>query len=279
MLTRSFIFAKGLTDELERSLWQHGILDWETLRRHRPVAAEAIGEARSQKLLAAVAEAQEAYDRQDLGWFKAHWPVKETWRLWRGFCTPERTGLLDIETTGRTIGFDQITVIGLSDGTQERAFVADRPQVGDEALSAFPEALRTRHLLVTFNGEGFDLPFIERHFKTQSLRFDLPHIDLMWVGRACGLTGGLKDMEKQLGIVRDGEIANMRGNEAITLWGAWKNGDAAAYRKLVTYCKADCTNLRAFADAVYERRWAAVHTPYARTVDLDASRGEQLSLF
>ena len=35
--------------------------------------------------------------------------------------------LLDIETTGRTPGYDQITVIGLSDGTKERAFVAERP--------------------------------------------------------------------------------------------------------------------------------------------------------
>ena len=49
-------------------------------------------------------------------WFQQNWPDKETWRLWRGFCEPEQVGLCDIETTGRTPGYDQITVIGLSDG-------------------------------------------------------------------------------------------------------------------------------------------------------------------
>jgi uncharacterized protein YprB with RNaseH-like and TPR domain len=101
----------------------------------------------------------------------------------------------------------------------------------------------------------------------------------MWPARALGMSGGLKDMEKQIGISREGDIEGMRGNEAITLWGAWKNGDRAAYDKLVTYCKADCTNLKEFADHIYQKKWAQVYEPYAKDIDLDAAMGEQLSLF
>lgn len=279
MLNRSFIFADGMTVELERALWARGVTAWETLRKHPGQAAEAIGDARMRKLMGAVEQAEQALAKGDVLWFRNHWPEKETWRLWRGYCSDEQVALLDIETTGRTPGFDQITVIGISDGQTERAFVADRPLPGDEALSRYPEAIKAYRLVVTFNGIGFDVPFIEKHFRAQNYHLEQPHIDLMWPARSIGLSGGLKDMEKQLGIERHADIADMRGNEAIILWGAWKNGDREAYEKLVTYCKADCSNLRAFADHLYQRKWDEIYTPYAKDIDLDSAMGEQLTLF
>jgi hypothetical protein len=71
----------------------------------------------------------------------------------------------------------------------------------------------------------------------------------------------------------------MRGMEAIQLWGAWKNGDAAAYQRLTTYCKADCVNLKQFADSIYEKKWAKVYGQYARDVDFDRLKGQQMTLF
>ena len=147
---------------------------------------------------------------------------------------------------------------------------------GDSLRTEISRKFTAAALEDLLRGAGFA---IERHYAAQGFKFDMPHIDLMWPARALGLSGGLKDMEKQLGIARERELADIRGNEAIVLWGKWKNGDRAAYERLVGYCKADCRNLRAFADAVYERTWAKVHTPYAKQIDLDASRGEQLSLF
>lgn len=279
MLQRSFFFAKGMSEELERALWGAGVVHWDVLRKHPGAAVDVLGEGRTQRLVAAVNEAAEALARRDHHWFRVHWPERETWRLWRGWCEPHEVALLDIETTGRTPGYDQITVIGLSDGTRERAFVADRPLGDDQPLARFLEAIRAYKLVVTFNGQSFDLPFIERHFRAQNFHVDLPHIDLLWPARALGLTGSLKDMERQIGIVRDDGIAELRGNEAIGLWGAWKRGDREAYDRLVSYCKADCTNLRRFADHVYERTWATVYEPYAKEIDLDAAAGEQLTLF
>lgn len=278
MLTRSFIFA--CSEEIERGLWSRGVTTWETLRKHVGEATEVFkSEVRAKKLVAAVNDAQTALDAGDRKWFHDHWPERETWRLWQGFCAPEQIALVDIETTGRTPGYDQITVIGLSDGQREQAFVADRPLPGDRQLDQYLEEIEHYQLYVTFNGIGFDVPFIEKHFRDSGYHVDQPHIDLMLVARSIGLTGGLKDMEKQVGIERSGDIADMRGNEAITLWGAWKRGDRAAYERLVKYCKADCTNLAEFANHCYQRKWDTVYTPYANDIDLDSAKGEQLSLF
>jgi uncharacterized protein len=107
----------------------------------------------------------------------------------------------------------------------------------------------------------------------------MPHLDLLVLSRSLGISGGLKDIEKQLGIARGGDIAGMRGGEAIALWGAWRNGDAAAYRKITTYCKADCANLWDLADILYRRRWQAVHAAHAKVVDFARTKGQQLSIF
>ncbi len=279
MLNRSFIFARGLTEELERALWSRGVVSWDVLRAHPGEAAEVIGVSKAQKLVEAVGEAQQARDKGDLAWFRTNWPVRESWRLWEGFCAPEQVALVDIETTGLTPGYDQITVIGLADSSTARAFVAGKPQPGDETLAKFTEAMRPYRLLVTFNGAQFDVPFMEKHFRDENFHFDMPHLDLIFPARSIGLGGGLKDMEKQVGIERAADIKDMRGMEAIQLWGQWKNGDVAAYKRLTTYCKADCVNLHAFAEAIYRRKWATVHTAHAREVDFAKLKGEQLSLF
>jgi len=279
MLNRSFIFAKGVTEELERALWARGVASWEVLRAHPGEAAEVIGLSKAQKLVEAVAEAQHARDQGDLAWFRANWPKHEIWRLWQGLCPPEQVALIDIETTGLTPGYDQITVIGLADSNGSRAFVAGKPQPGDDLLTAFTEIIRPYRLLVTFNGTQFDVPFIEKHFRDANFRFEMPHFDLLPPARSIGMNGGLKDMEKQLGIVRSADIKDMRGMEAIQLWGQWKNGDIAAYRKLTAYCKADCVNLYAFAEAIYRRKWATIHAAHVRDVDFAKLKGEQTSIF
>jgi uncharacterized protein YprB with RNaseH-like and TPR domain len=279
MLTRSFIFAKGMTEEIERALWARGLTSWATLRTQLGEAAEVMGAARSQKLVETVNEAQQALDRHDHAWFKACWPEKELWRLWHGLCGPEQIALVDIETTGLTPGYDQITIIGLADGAGARVFVAGRPRPGDEALDRFREAIRAYHLLVTFNGVGFDVPFIEKHFREANFHFDQPHLDLIWPARSLGLTGGLKDMEKQIGITRPADIKEIRGLEAIRLWGAWRGGDQSAYQRLTAYCKADCVNLAEFAEHVYRKKWAKTYTPYAKEVDFDRIKGQQQTIF
>ncbi len=279
MLTKSFIFAKSMTEEIERALWGKGLTTWELLLKHPGEAAEVMGQSRSQKLIEAVNVAQQAVARKDAAWFKANWPDRELWRLWQGYSELSRIALVDIETTGLTPGYDQITVIGLADGTGAKVFVAGRPMPGDEVLEKFREAIKGYDLVVTFNGANFDIPFIEKQFRDTQFRFEQPHLDLLWPARSMGLNGGLKDMEKQIGIVRAADIKGMRGLEAIQLWGAWKGGDQAAYQRLTTYCKADCVNLKEFADHVYAKKWEKTYSQYAKDVDFDAIKGQQMTIF
>jgi hypothetical protein len=280
MLTRSFIFAKGLTEELERALWSKGVTSWEVLRQFPEEAAAILGQSRAQKLVEQVAEAQTALAKGDAAWFKANWPERETWRLWQGYTGLDRIALVDIETTGLTPGYDQITVIGLADGARSVAYVAGIPQTGDEKLDRFREAIKGYQLIVTYNGTSFDLPFIEKHFRESNFRFELPHLDVMLPARSIGLQGGLKDMEKQVGIARPADIKDMRGAEAIQLWGQWKNsGDMAAYRRLTTYCKADCVNLKDFSEAVYRKKWQTTYVAHAQEVDFARLKGQQLTIF
>ena len=279
MLTKSFIFAKSMTEELERVLWSKGLTSWELLLKHPGEAAEVMGPSRSQKLIEAVQQAQQALTRKDAAWFKANWPERELWRLWQGYAERTRIALVDIETTGLTAGYDQITVIGLADGAGAKVFVAGRPMPGDEVLEKFRDAIKAYDLVVTFNGANFDIPFIEKQFRDTNFHFEQPHLDLLWPARSMGLNGGLKDMEKQIGIVRTADIKGMRGLEAIQLWGAWKGGDQAAYQRLTTYCKADCVNLKEFADHVHAKKWEKTYTPYAKDVDFDAIKGQQMTIF
>ncbi|MBN8525967.1 MAG: ribonuclease H-like domain-containing protein [Planctomycetes bacterium] len=279
MLTASFNFAKGMTEDLERALWGRGILDWELAKAHPEEVSEGVGGSRAGRLAEALAEAQKALAGKDKQWFRSSFNPHESYRLWRGYCAPERIALVDIETTGLTPGYDQITVIGLVDRNRQRVFVAGKPMPGDEPLDRFPAAIKDYDLIVTFNGDNFDLPFIERHFKEQGYRSELPHMDLLVLARDLGISGGLKDIEKQVGIARGGEIAGMRGGEAIALWGAWKNGDAAAYKKITTYCKADCANLWDLAEILYAKRWDKIHTAHAKAIDFAKVKGQQLSIF
>jgi uncharacterized protein len=279
MITSSFCFIRNLTEEQERALWSHGITSWSLARTYVDEVAAVISPGRASRLVEQVAAAQDAVASGDVGWVREHWPVKESWRLWQGWATPEQTACVDIETTGLTAGYDQITVIGMAAGPRTRAFVAGRPQPGDDGLDRFPEAVRGARLLVTFNGVSFDVPFIERHFKDAGFRFEMPHIDLMLLARAGGLSGGLKDIERNLGIGRADEIKEVRGSLAIQLWGRWKSGDVEAYRTLLAYCQADCANLPALADHLYRRRWEQVFASHAKHVDFAKTRGQQLSLF
>jgi uncharacterized protein len=280
MLTKSFIFAKQVTEEMERLLWSKGLTSWELVKKHPGEAAEAIGQSRSQKLIEAILQAEQATAKKDTAWFKDNWPDRELWRLWVGYTEMPRIALVDIETTGLTPGYDQITVIGLADANAARVFVAGRPMPGDEPIEKFRDAIKSYDLVVTFNGANFDIPFIEKHFRDTHFRFEQPHLDLLWPARSLGLNGGLKDMEKQIGIQRPVDIKEMRGMEAIQLWGAWKTAnDQAAYQRLTTYCKADCVNLKDFAQHVYAKKWEKVYLPFAKDIDFDAIKGQQLTLF
>jgi uncharacterized protein YprB with RNaseH-like and TPR domain len=148
---------------------------------------------------------------------------------------------LDIETTGLSTSGCDVTVIGIHicDGDDTRFIQL----IGKEiTVSSILEALEGVHTLYTYNGSRFDLPFIHGILGLDLSR-KFAHHDLMYDCWQKNLYGGLKGVERQLGIPRI--LKDMDGYEAVKLW--WKyveNFDTDALKKLCDYNKEDVVNLR-----------------------------------
>ena len=84
------------------------------------------------------------------------------------------------------------------------------------------------------------MPFIEQK---SGEKFDFVHFDLRFLLKELGYAGGLKKIEKELGIVRDGEVAEVDGREAVRLWKRYLRGDENALRILLKYNEEDIVNL------------------------------------
>jgi hypothetical protein len=143
---------------------------------------------------------------------------------------------LDIETSWQRT----ITVIGVY-----------RPLLGTTQLVA-PRISRARLLetlngvkvLYTYNGARFDLPIIETALGSD-LTAIFRHRDLMHDCWRHGLKGGLKGVERLLGIHRDTEGLN--GLDAMNLWQAYQGGDTEALEILLRYNREDVENLEILA--------------------------------
>ena len=127
--------------------------------------------------------------------------------------------------------------------------------------TTFPVATASVHttaadLLVTFNGARFDVPFLEQSF---DLSLEYPHLDLLYPCRQIGLDGGLKAIERTIGLERD--RPDVSGEDAVRLWREYERGDEGALETLVSYNREDAVNLRTLADTVTERLHADVFEP------------------
>ena len=104
------------------------------------------------------------------------------------------------------------------------------------------EALQGVNILYTYNGSRFDLPFIWNCLGI-NLAKTLTHIDLMYHCWRKNLYGGLKSVERQLGI--DRHLTDVDGYEAVRLWWRYLNScDTDALNKLLQYNAEDVVNLK-----------------------------------
>ena len=140
-----------------------------------------------------VRQSLEAVAGGDAGFFQPLLPRREAWRLYPEFA--DRALFLDIETTGLSRYYDEVTVIGALGGGELALFVRGIN------LDQFPAYVAQFPLLVTFNGSQFDVPFLRAHFP--QARLDQAHIDLRFVLASLGYRGGLKAVERNLGLRRD----------------------------------------------------------------------------
>jgi uncharacterized protein YprB with RNaseH-like and TPR domain len=237
LLEHTFIHIQGIGLKTEQKLWKRGIRTWNDFLRHEgPAFSPGRDGFVVQELEMSIKH------RQDIDFFRDRLSSGEMWRLFGDF--EDGVVYLDIETSGGYQGIDEITVIGIYDGRKVQTFVNGRN------LDEFEMAICDYDLVVTFNGTCFDLPIIRRWFRDISL--PPAHIDLRFLLKRLGYTGGLKKIEKSIGLTRNSEIDGMDGYEAVLLWKAYQWGDNNALEKLVKYNTADIVNLKPLMELGYK---------------------------
>src|SRR5215831_11215505 len=241
MLKRTFQHIHGIGEKTEKRLWAEGITSWEELLDSpRPAVLSpwqhdlACGE---------LEQSLRALERRDAHYFAEKLSPQLHWRLYPEF--GQRVAYLDIETTGVTSGLSYVTVIGLYDGERPRVYVQG------QNLSRFVEEIGEFTLLVTYNGKLFDLPFLRREF---GLPLAHAHIDLRYPLAALGYKGGLKKIERSLGLEREGPVALLDGWCAVLLWRYHEQGEAGALETLLRYNLEDVIHLPQLLAVVYNTR-------------------------
>ena len=158
---------------------------------------------------------------------------------------PHTEAYLDIETTGLTFSASEITVVGIylcrGEDAEFVQFVGR-----DISADGILETLEGINALYTYNGSRFDLPFIHSQYGINLAEL-FRHRDLMYDCWGKKLYGGLKGVERQLGLKR--KLPEMNGFEAVRLW--WKyvdSFDLDALNTLLEYNKEDVINLKTLKD-------------------------------
>ena len=158
---------------------------------------------------------------------------------------------LDIETTGFIGGNSYPTVVGVAidfpgDWSVEQL-------VGDDITpAAIEHVLEGVTAIYTFNGGSFDLPFLAWR-PGVDLRRRFEHHDLMHVCRRAGLRGGLKRIERVLGIDRK-DLPEMDGYDAVLLWRKYREeANRPALDLLLEYNRADVENLYTLRNILQEQ--------------------------
>ncbi len=244
MLKRTFIHLPRIGYETERRLWQEGLRDWQQALDCR-TPPPGFSRPRWDDLRRRLEDSHHSLQRRDHRHFAAALAPVDQWRAYPDFAS--HAACVDIETTG-TGTWSQVTVVGLYDGRTMRTYVAG------ENLADFGEDIQSFALLITFNGATFDLPFLRRAFR--DFPPDLLHVDLRYALRRLGLSGGLKAIERRLGLVRDDDLQGLDGYDAVLLWQAYCRGQAQALDVLCRYNAADVQNLATLMQYAYPRLWA-----------------------
>jgi len=200
MLEQTFCHIPGIGLKTEQGFWAAGITCWRDVATHPEFPA-----GRAAMLTQHASESIHRLQSRDAPFFTERLPVNQHWRLFPHF--RDRLAYVDIETTGLGAPGDHITTIALYDGQTVRHYVHGAN------LHRFKQDIRAYDVLVTFNGKGFDVPFIESQF---GMRLSIPHIDLRYVLASLGYRGGLKAIERTLGFDR-GDLADVDGYFAVLL--------------------------------------------------------------
>jgi uncharacterized protein len=229
MLQHCFTFLQGIGIKTVENLAVQSVRTWsDFIQAERIRGLSAKRKAYYNRQLR---QAQRALANDDIAYFVKCLPQREMWRLYshyKGVCC-----FVDCEVDSH----GKLIVVTVSDRFTSATFVRGM-SLSSQAITAMVNSYR---LIVTYNGSAFDMVKL----KNFGVQFVIPHLDLKPLCSRLGLKGGLKDIEKQLGIFRP---KHLRGS-AVDAWKAfWASGDREWLQLLVDYNEADAVNLHQLAE-------------------------------
>lgn len=228
MLKNTFCHLPEISVQDERCLWENGCAEWESV----PGIKLPLSPRKLKSLNENIEQSFMSLEKRDLYYFADNLNSKYHWRFFPEFRND--TAYLDIETTGMGSYYDHITTIALFDGKKIYTYV-----YGDN-LEDFKKDIQRYKVIVTYNGKCFDVPFIK---KTLQAEMNHVHIDLRYLLKSLGYTGGLKGCEKKLGISR-GSLEDVDGYFAVLLWQEYiRTKKSSVLDTLLAYNIEDTVNL------------------------------------
>ncbi len=258
MIRNTFSIFDGLGERSEKNLWRNGVLSWNDFlfRKTIPFFGNQRKAIINESIHCFMKELEERNEKT----FSQYVKRSEHWRFFEVF--RDNAVCLDIETNGLSPtqgGF--ITMVGIYNGNEYRCFIRGENLTEERLI----DELHQYKFLITFFGSVFDVPFLVKCFPR--LEFDMLHFDLCTTAKRIGLRGGLKRIEKHLGIEREGEVDGLNGFDAVKLWRLYESGKTEALHILGKYNREDTVNLLRIGEYVYsEMRRATGIEEYIREV-------------
>lgn len=243
MLVHTFIHLPGIGGAKEQALWNAGIHTWDDLEDVLSAQHPLFPENKENRILDTLKLSREALARRDYDFFAERLPKREHYRI--ALADPSAVVFLDIETTGLSLYYDKLTILGVGNRTGYQFYSHG------ERLSHVFEIVQNASCLVTFNGTLFDLKFIRKEFS--DIRLPRAHVDLRFFARSVGLGGPQKTVEAELGLSRSDDIKEILGSRAPTLWYKYRLGDIDAGKRLIEYNYADIEGMKFIFDAALTR--------------------------
>ncbi len=227
MIQECFRHVRGIGPKTSAVLKESGFRSWEDCF-NRTEELPFNGDRR-RRFIRELEQCASALHNGEIEYLISAFPPSEHWRILAHYF--KEAAFVDVETTGLSWHYCHASVIVVFHGGAVRSF-----NYG-ENLDEFLDLVEHAGLLVTFNGNCFDIPFLEKTFNIPEIT--CPHIDLRWIAWHRGYRGGLKQIERDIGIRRPACVEGIDGFEAVDLFYRWQGGDLGARQTLIRYCAAD----------------------------------------
>ena len=238
MLENCFLHLPSIGLKSEKKLWQSGIKTLDDFIRNPPIFIQPQNRKKIIDYINKDLKIDEPHHYYD------NLPSSEQWRIFKRF--QKETAYIDIETTGLDVFRSKITTIVLYDGKNIKHYV------NGKNLDEFKKDLFDYKIIVTYNGKTFDVPVIENFFK---IKLNHCHLDLRYILKSIGYSGGLKSCENQLGIHRQDGLGDINGSGAVQIWQYYRRQkNEKALETLLAYNAEDVLNLEYLMVLAYNEK-------------------------